>query len=240
MIDRSNVLLQGIVGSTAYGLANEGSDIDQLGVYAAPADVVLGLNGSSLDDLQSPQSVDDSLVKHEPDLTLHEVGKYVSLALKANPTVLELLFLPTYTVESDGGAALFFNRHLFLSSHFVKARYGGYARAQLHRLMNRQAEGREGFSSDVGARTEKHGRHCARLILQAQEILRNGTLTVHVGEHRGRLFELGRLASEDPSAFEATMIPLLDNLDEIKSPLPEYPDRDAVNRLLVGIRRLYL
>jgi hypothetical protein len=33
-----NILLSGIVGSTAYGLANEHSDIDRLGVYAAPTE----------------------------------------------------------------------------------------------------------------------------------------------------------------------------------------------------------
>ena len=30
------ILLQGIVGSTAYGLAGPDSDVDRLGVYAAP------------------------------------------------------------------------------------------------------------------------------------------------------------------------------------------------------------
>ena len=37
------VILEGIVGSTAYGLARAGSDIDILGVYLAPAEDFLGL-----------------------------------------------------------------------------------------------------------------------------------------------------------------------------------------------------
>ncbi|GAA1913626.1 hypothetical protein GCM10009753_52280 [Streptantibioticus ferralitis] len=33
-----HVLLSGTVGSTAYGLAHKGSDIDRLGVFAAPTE----------------------------------------------------------------------------------------------------------------------------------------------------------------------------------------------------------
>lgn len=38
-----NVLLKGVVGSTAYGLNHENSDVDYMGVFAAPTSEVLGL-----------------------------------------------------------------------------------------------------------------------------------------------------------------------------------------------------
>ncbi len=38
------VLLAGIVGSTAYGLAGPDSDVDRLGVFAAPTLSLLGLD----------------------------------------------------------------------------------------------------------------------------------------------------------------------------------------------------
>jgi uncharacterized protein len=38
------ILLAGIVGSTAYGLADADSDVDRLGMFAAPTRAVLGLH----------------------------------------------------------------------------------------------------------------------------------------------------------------------------------------------------
>ncbi len=42
-----HVLLSGIVGSTAYGLAHAGSDIDRLGMFAAPTEQLHGLHRSA-------------------------------------------------------------------------------------------------------------------------------------------------------------------------------------------------
>ncbi len=80
-------ILRGIVGSTAYGLAHEGSDIDRLGMFVAPTVQFHGLHppiGKAASRVQTSPS----------DYTEHEAGKYVSLLLGANPTVTELLWLP--------------------------------------------------------------------------------------------------------------------------------------------------
>lgn len=236
-IDRSNVILRGVVGSTAYGLDHEGSDVDRLGVYVAPIDVVLGLNGSSLDDPQSKQTVDDTLVQHAPDLTLHEVGKYVSLALQCNPTILELLWLPEHEVRTHLGQLLVEHRQDFLSTDRVKGRYGGYAKAQAERLMRRNAEGKEGFSSDVGNRTAKDGRHVARLLIQGQQLLNTGEMQVKVSSsHREYIFEMGDLAEQDPERFYVRFQDSLEDLYETESVLPDQNNREAINRMLIQIR----
>lgn len=60
-----NILLSGVVGSTAYGLAREGSDVDRLGMFAAPTETLLGLH--------TPK---ESHVTTAPDRTLHEAAKW--------------------------------------------------------------------------------------------------------------------------------------------------------------------
>lgn len=236
-IDRSRVLIQGIVGSTAYGLNHADSDIDQLGVYVAPMNVVLGLKATqALEDPEGPQPVDDTLVQHEPDLTLHEVGKYVSLALSANPTILELLWLPSYPVLHPLGLWLVHNRQIFLSERTVKGRYGGYAKQQAERLLRRHEDGKDGFSSDVKQRTAKHGRHCMRLLLQGAQLLRTGTMTVNVSEHRDDLFAAGVRAAENPQAFHEEAMDRIYEFDQIESVLPAQPDRDRADVLLQEIR----
>lgn len=234
-MDRSNVLLRGVVGSTAYGLAGPDSDIDRLGIYAAPMATVLGLNGSG-DLIDGSQTVDDSLVQHEPDLTLHEVGKYVRLALSANPTILELLWLPEYEIETAVGHLLVVNRSIFLSDR-VKARYGGYAKAQALRLLRNHQEGKKGFSSDVRNRTAKHGRHCRRLLIQGAGILMTGEVTVKLDETQQTIVrQAGERAASNPEAFSEEMLRSIDLFYAIESTLPEKPNVAKADAILQTIR----
>ena len=89
-----NIILEGICGSQAYGLANEDSDQDVKGIYVAPTTEVLSL---------PPFNPGETIDHTDPDWTYHELGKYLSLALKANPTVLEVLFLEGYTIQTKSG-----------------------------------------------------------------------------------------------------------------------------------------
>ena len=125
------LLLRGPVGSTAYGLAHAESDVDRLGCYMAPSREVLGLRGHSV--------VSSSRVTHDPDQTLHELGKFAALALSMNPTVSELLWLEVYDTLTPEGEALVAHRAAFLSQHLARSAYGGYALQQANKLANRHA-----------------------------------------------------------------------------------------------------
>ncbi|MFE5331487.1 MULTISPECIES: DNA polymerase beta superfamily protein [unclassified Embleya] len=221
-------LLMGVVGSTAYGLATETSDEDLLGVFLADSREVLGLDGAA--------AAGRSRVTTKPDVTMHELGKYCSLALKCNPTVTELLWLPEYRVETEAGRRLRALRGKFLSTEYVRSAYGGYALQQAKRLLGRHEAGKDGFSADTARRTAKHGRHCLRLLIQAQRLLATGELILDVGAQREDLFAAGRLAVEDPPAFAARFEHEKAGLDAVASVLPDRPDRAAINTLVVELR----
>src|SRR5882762_424379 len=106
MGDVPNILLRGITGSVAYGLNTPESDVDRHGIFAAPTEKLLSLHCPPL-----------TLDGHDPDLTYHEAGKYVGLALKANPTVTELLWLPEdlYEIRTPLGDDLIAIRESFPS-----------------------------------------------------------------------------------------------------------------------------
>lgn len=228
-MDEREILLAGTVGSTAYGLATENSDIDTLGIYRATEDEILGLDVGSV--------VDNSVVTHEPDVTLHEVGKFLNLALKSNPTILELLWLPDYTVITAEGEWLIESRDVLVSEKAVRGAYGGYALQQANRLMNRRAEGKDGFGKVPVNRIAKHARHCGRLIHLGQQLLETGNMDLDCTPIRDDLFALGELAVVDEGAFYAEFERRLQTFDAAKSVLPAAPDRWLVNRLLVQIRR---
>lgn len=222
-------LLIGVVGSTAYGLATAHSDEDRLGVYLADPEDVFGLHG--------PQVLTGSRVTTGPDVTLHELYKFATLALKGNPTVSELLWLDRYTVRTEAGDALIALRDAFVSTEAVRKSYGGYALQQARKLLSRHEAGKGGFSSDVARRTAKHARHCLRLIRQAHGLLSTGHLTIDVTPLRDELFAAGELAAADPAAFAALFEQELAALNAVPSVLPDRPDTARVERLLVELRR---
>ena len=214
-----SILLQGITGSTAYGLATPTSDIDRHGIFLAPTRAILGV-----------VPVQESVVTTDPDVALHEVGKFVRLAMKANPTILELLWLESYEILNPAAQLLIDNRDAFLSKTIYKS-YGGYAIHQARRL---NARG-DNYSSDTKNRTAKHSRHCLRLIQQGSQLLKTGTMSIKV-ENRDDLFAFGELpVAEIVDRFEREF----KAFEAIQTHLPDHPDVDRINRLLLEIREAY-
>lgn len=227
MTDTANILLSGVVGSTAYGLNREGSDIDTLGVYAAATLDVAGLHWHS-----SRETVHTT----KPDTTLHEIGKWCRLALKGNPTITELCWLPhdlLDTVHPEYGTRLIELRTAFLSDHAITSAYGGYARQQAHRL---DARGDSTFSADTRKRTTKHARHLLRLLRQGRHLRETGTLTVRIDDP-GDYF-----AFDDMSPQQ--MINVYEREDAlfsaVRSVLPTHPDTDKIRGYLDDVRRHHL
>ena len=170
-------ILQGVVGSHAYGLATPTSDVDVMAVEVFAAREFLGLRTPEL-----------THVSHGPDCTAHEVSKYVALCLKANPTVTELLWLDQYTHTTSWGEELVANRSLLLSQKTVRSAYLGYATAQVEgALRGKQA-----------ARKEKYARHAWRLCHQAKGLWETGEVRVRLTEDEAdKAFRFGKHASMD-------------------------------------------
>ena len=224
-----NVLLSGIVGSTAYGLATDDSDVDRLGVFAARTERLLGLH-----------PVQQSVVSSKPDATYHEAGKFAALALKVNPTITELMWLPDelYETRTGQGSALIAIRRSFLSRKAVRNAYLGYATQQFRRLENR---GDGSFSADTRKRTAKHARHLYRLHAQGIMLWQTGHLTVRL-PHGDAV--LCRAFGEDVAAGDLEagrrVIAWAEHIfDTSQTPLPERPDESAAEAWLQEVRRAH-
>lgn len=207
-----------VAGSKAYGLDTPDSDTDYRGFFKAPAHLLVGVND------KRPK---DSWTRTDPDITLHEVGKFVSLALAANPTVLEVLAIDP-EVSSPLADDLRANLDAFLSDR-CRATFGGYAMAQFNRLKNR---GDGSFSADTRKRTAKHARHMLRLLQQGAHLLETGELRVRV-PNREELFEFGELPLE---AMVAEAEDAFARFNAVESVLPATPNIDLVHQILVDHR----
>jgi len=224
-----NVLLAGINGSTAYGLATEDSDVDRIGCYAAPT--------SQFHGLHLPVGKAATWVSTKPDATYHEAGKLAALLLSCNPTVTELVWLGSYEVKTPEGEALIGIRASFLSAKAVRNAYLGYATSQFGRIRNR---GDGSFSADTRKRTAKHARHLWRLLYQGSEVHRTGYLPVWLSPNRAancRAFGERVAAGDLDLAAEA----LRDAEEAFDQPgeLADRPDPSAAEAWLQDVRRAH-
>lgn len=220
-----NVLLSGIVGSKAYGLDNEDSDTDRLGIFVATTNQLLSLNPPK-----------DTLVTTKPDYTFHEVLKYIRLALNVNPTVTELMWLESYESATGLGRQLVSIRQSFLSKDRVKDAYLGYAFAQFKRL---EARSDGSFSSDTRKRTAKHARHLARLLYQGKHLYEFGVLPVRLWNPQWYM-EFGERVSQGDLNIAEDLISATEiAIAKAKSPIPDEPDKSKIEEWLQKVRRHY-
>ncbi|TYC01678.1 nucleotidyltransferase [Micromonospora sp. WP24] len=223
-----NMLLSGIVGSTAYGLAGPDSDVDRLGVYAAPTVAFHGLN--------PPTGRDASIVSHDPDTTYHEAAKAAALMLGGNPTVTEILWLPDdlYEVRTALGDEMIAIRRAFLSAKRTRDAYFGYAVSQLERLLRTGQ-----FQSKMRKRQAKHGRHLLRLLDQGFHLYATGELPIRVTKPQ-RYIDFGEAVAADPQVARPVLAEADERFNSVQSALPAEPDRPAIEAWLHRVRRAYL
>lgn len=220
MLDDCEILLEGVVGSQAHGLATEASDADLLGVFAYRTERVLGLD-----------QPEQSFVTHAPDRQRHEIGKVLQLGLKCNPAILELLWLPWYSAVSTAGGRLVGIRRAFLSRDLVRGAYLEYAKQQWKKV---QSSGFVTISDDPSGRTLKHARHAFRMLESGMGLYTTGNLQVEVADRSWYLDVLPTLTVEQAAHETAERIR---KFTYAHSPLPERPNRDVVEQYLISVRK---
>lgn len=125
ILKKNNLLLfKYIRGSHAYGLNTETSDIDEGGIFIAPKDVVNGL----------PENYVSQVSDERHDAVWYEVGRYLELLTKSNPTMLESLFVPDRCIlyKHPIMEKIIEKRDMFITKDAVKSIFG-YAKSQIEK-----------------------------------------------------------------------------------------------------------
>lgn len=116
------VLFESVVGSRAWGLANEHSDTDRRGFFALPFSWHNGLTEAPTD-----------LISADSSTTYWEIGKGFRQAIGADPNTLEVLFVDDVDIRDPMGQWLYDARDAFVSVE-IYGSFGRYALSQLKRL----------------------------------------------------------------------------------------------------------
>jgi hypothetical protein len=212
------VIFRCVIGSRAYGLEHDESDTDRRGVYLPPADLHWSLYG-----------VPDQLDNPDTEETYWEIQKFIVMALKANPNILECLYSPIVEHATELAQEMLAMRQSFLSK-MVYQTYNGYVMSQFKKL---QAELR-----NRGEVKWKHVMHLIRLLHSGITVLTEAFVPVCIDAHRDQLLAIKR--GEVPFAeVEGWRLQLHKEFEAAfaKTTLPERPDYNRANGFLLKARR---
>ena len=218
---RSSIIYKCQVGSKAFGLADESSDDDIRGIFLAPAAEHWSL-------FEVPEQIESN--DGQLDEVFWELEKFLRLALKANPNILETLWSPIVLQTSPLADELREIRHAFLSRHLYKT-YSGYALSQFRRMKNSYAK--------TGSFKCKHAMHLIRLLYSGTDALRTGEIMIDVSDYRSELLRIrgGHYSFEEVEAMAKGLErKFAEEFEQTK--LPEQPDVAKVNRFLIKARKI--
>ncbi len=119
---RPCVVLEAVVGSRAWGLSDEDSDVDRRGVFALPFPWTCGL-------VEPPRD----LVSVDGSSSYWEAEKALRQGIRADPNTLEMLFVASAEAHDEIGEWLLESREAFVSAEIYRS-FGRYALSQLKKL----------------------------------------------------------------------------------------------------------
>ncbi len=212
------VIYRCVVGSRAFGLDNADSDTDLRGIYLPPADIHWSLYG-----------IPEQLENKENQECYWELQKFLILALKANPNILECLYTPMVEKKTAIAEELLGIKEIFLSQ-LVYQTYNGYAMSQFKKM--------EQDLRNSGEIRLKHAMHLIRLLLSGIKVLKEGFVPVRVEEYREELLAIrnGEMPWEEVNAWRLDLHEKFD-IAKNNSNLPERPDYEKANAFLIKARR---
>jgi uncharacterized protein len=213
-----SVIYRCVVGSRAYGLDHAASDTDLRGIYLPPADLQWSLYG-----------VPQQLENDDTQECYWELQKFLVLALKANPNVLECLYSPLEEIATPLSEALLEVREIFLSQ-LIYQTYNSYVLSQFKKM--------EQDLRNKGNIKAKHAMHLIRLLLSGITILKEGFVPVQVEQYRAQLLAIRdrQMSWDEVNVWRLSLHNEFDRAFA-HTTLPERPDYERANAFLIQARR---
>jgi len=242
-----NICYETIMGSVAYGVSSDDSDIDIYGWCIPPKEVIFPhLNGEiigfgrqkkSFEQFQQSHIKDDSN-KNKPkeyDITIYNIVKYFNLCMENNPNMIDSLFVDREHVIyiNKIGEMIREKRRIFLHKGcWFKLK--GYAYSQLHKIKNgRNAEGKRKDIIEKYGYDTKFGYHVVRLLGQCEQILIEGDLDLKRNNEHLKAIRRGEVSLEDIERWFSEKEKQLEKVYN-ESTLRYSPDEKQIKQLLLN------
>jgi len=250
LLDNTHYLTQ--MGSVAYGVSSDNSDIDVYGFCIPPKEDIFphlrgeiegfGTQKQRFKHWEQHKVVDVEESK-KYDFSVYSIVRYFQLCMENNPNMIDGLFVPQRCVihSTQIGNLIRENRKLFLHKgcwHKLK----GYAYSQLHKMDIKDPKpdsARAALIAEFGYDT-KFAYHVFRLLSQGEELLSTGNLTLDEKGRRETMKAIRRGAwtIEKIKEYFSVQEELMNKLYNESTVLPYGPDEDKIKDLLLECLRI--
>ncbi len=240
----TNVHYETMMGSVAYGVSGDSSDMDIYGFCIPPKrDIFPHLKGEILgfgrrpdrfNQYQQHGVVDKNGKGKVYDITVFSIVRYFHLAMENNPNIIDSLFTPQFCVLhiTQVGQMMREKRHMFLHKGCWQ-KFKGYAYSQLHKMKNKNPEGKrkalvEEFGFDV-----KYAYNVVRLLDECEQILALGDIDLQRNREQLKAIRRGDMSEDEIIKWASSKEVQLEKL-YTDSKLPYSPDEAKIKTLLLS------
>ena len=238
----NNVQLEVIMGSNAYGVSSDTSDMDIYGFCMPPKDYIFPhLRGEIADFSTAGKSfqtwqqhhIKDDEARKEYDLCIYSIQRFFRLCMDNNPNMVDALFVPRRCVlfSTGVGEMVRENRQMFLHKGCWQ-KFKGYAYSQLHKMKTKKPEGKRREGVDIHGYDLKFAYHVVRLINEVEQILVTGNLDLEAGREQLKSIRRGDWSMQQVTDYFEAKEKQLEQA-YIESSLPYGPDEEAIKSLLM-------
>lgn len=241
-----NVHYETIMGSVAYGVSSDTSDMDIYGFCIPPLEMIFphlageipgfGTAGERFEQFQQHHIEDPQALNGHGrtyDVQIFNIVKYFQLAMDNNPNMIDSLFTPQTCVlhiTRIGNLVREQRRSFLHKGAWVK--FKGYAYSQLHKMTTKDPQGkrkdiREKYGFDV-----KYAYHLVRLLYEVEQILLEGDIDLQRHREHLKAIRRGEVSEADIRQWAADKERQLEKV-YLESTLPQKPDEERIKALLL-------
>jgi predicted nucleotidyltransferase len=242
-----NVQYETIMGSVAFGVSSDTSDVDVYGWAIPPKEELFphlrgevpgfGTPRARFEQLQEHHIADrDALGGHGRmyDLTIYGIVKFFNLAMENNPNIIDSLFTPVNCIlhSTRVGNLVREHRRLFLHKG-AWPKFKGYAYAQLHKIAIKRPQGQRKALVESHGYDVKFAYHVVRLLGEVEMILVEHDIDLQRHHEMLKAIRRGEWTEERLRAWCAHKEADLERAYAASS-LPATPDEPKIRALLLN------
>lgn len=238
-----NVQYETIMGSYAYAVSGDTSDVDLYGFCIPPKDIIFPHLQGIIPGFGSPPPRFDQYQQHhikipggekEYDISIYNIVKYFQLCLENNPNMIDSLFTAERCVLhcTKIGTMVRDSRKMFLHRG-AWPKFRGYAKSQLHKMRDQKREGKRKELFEKHGYDIKFAYHTVRLLLEAEMILEEGDLDLERHNEHLKDIRRGLFKEEEIISWAGEKDKHLEKLFQ-ESKLPLKPPEAEIKALLLS------
>lgn len=239
---RTAVQLEVVMGSVAYGVSNDNSDMDIYGFCIPDRSMVFPHTVGNIQgfgkQVQGFEQYQEHHVKdglQEYDFAIYGIVKYFQLCMDNNPNMIDSLFVPRRCIvySTQVGEMVRASRRLFLHKG-AWHKFKGYAYSQLHKCRNSVPQ--------VGTKRHedwlKHGYstkfayHVVRLIDEVEQILTEHDINLTRNREQLKAIRRGEWSLDQLTKYFEDKEKSLEEM-YLSSDLQHKPNESAIKELLL-------